>query len=125
MTIRSSIPARNLNEAWSNFQRCAEEAPAGIYEQAKAIAKRIDDTARELFTSLRDMGMKADACDRIREVEAVIYGYVKDSNPGASVFTTAEGFGASLDDPVLRARVLAQATNDRDEIARTGARAAG
>lgn len=113
MTIRSHIDARGLNSALANFERCADEAPKGTYEQAKQVAELIRALTKGLIHDLRAMGLEADTCDGIREVEAVIYGYIKQSNPAGTVFPTAEGFGLSLDGPA-RECVLAQAVRDRD-----------
>lgn len=113
MTIRSHIQAGSLNEAWGHFEAAAEAAPEGTYEQAKQVARLIGTFADDLVNGLRTLGLQANNCDGIRDVEAVIYGYIRDSNPEASVFSTAEGLGESLDGP-SRDRVLAQATRDRD-----------
>ena len=61
---------------------------------------------------VRGLGLKADTCDLIFEVEAAIYDYLRRSNPEAAVFPTAEGFGSSMDGPA-RERVLEQAARDR------------
>ncbi|MGS0567052.1 hypothetical protein [Xanthomonas oryzae] len=113
MTIRSYIDARALNTELESFERCADESPAGTYEQAKELAELIGRIADDLIRGLRAIGMQADNCDGIREVEAVIYGWIKNSNPDATVFPTAEGFGDSLGGPA-RERVLAQAVQNRD-----------
>ncbi|MBO9878478.1 hypothetical protein [Xanthomonas sp. D-99] len=118
MTIRSRIDARALNAALESFERCADEAPRGTYEHAKQLATLIGETAQSLISGLREIGLDANNCDGIREVEAVIYGYIKDSNPDATVFPTAEGFGAALEGPA-RDRVLVQAVQNRDFLQRS------
>lgn len=113
MTISTHIAVRQLNDALSLFERCADEAPEGTFEEAKEVAELIAEAVNDLMEGLRSRGLLADNCDGIRLVEAVIYGYMKDSNPDATVFATAEGFGAALGGPA-RERVLAQAVRDRD-----------
>ena len=111
MTIRNHVDLRGLNASWSDFERCAEEAPAGTYAQAKAIAEMIESHANALIKELHALGMKADTCDGVREVEALMYGYIRDSNPDAPIFPTAEGFGQAMEGPA-RERVLAQAASN-------------
>jgi len=117
MTIRSAINAQKLNNEWSNFKQCADEAPDGTYEACKDIAAVVDGAAKELFDKTKLLGLKANTCDGIREVEAVIYGFIKDSNPDSPVFPTSEGFGEGLQGPA-RERILAQAASNRDFLAR-------
>lgn len=93
--------------ALEHFRRCADAAPAGTYEHAKELAALLGETCDTFMRELRAIGLKANNCDRIHELEAELYAYVKDSNPDAPIFPTAEGFGASMDGPE-RDRVLAQ-----------------
>lgn len=102
-----------LHTDLENFKRCAQEAPAGCYDEAKRLNEVIGDTVESLMRELRGMGLKANNCDLAFGLEAAIYGYVKQSNPAATVFPVAEGFGAGLAGPA-RDRVLAQAQRDRD-----------
>lgn len=111
MSIRTSLNVRTLNTALSNLEQCAEYASEGAYQQAKEIAALIGSVANGLIKGLRELGLNADACDGIREVEAAIYGYIKESNPDSTVFPTAEGFGEAMDGPA-RERVLAQTGRD-------------
>lgn len=107
MTIRTSINAAELSDDLGHFQRCAEEAPDGAFAQAHQVADVIARAANSLITELRCLGLRADNCDLIREVEAVVYGYIKASNPGENIFPLAEGFGEALTGPE-RERILQQ-----------------
>ena len=98
------------------LKACADMAPAGTYEDAKALNEVIGDAVDNLMRELRALGLKADNCDRAFELEAAIYAYVKASNPGGTIFTTAEGFGDAMSGPA-RERVIAQAARDRDFLA--------
>ncbi|WP_143697856.1 hypothetical protein [Xanthomonas oryzae] len=41
MTVRSNIDASALNVALESFERCADEAPEGTYEQAGPARERV------------------------------------------------------------------------------------
>ena len=102
-----------LNNALDNFKRCGAEAPEGCYEDAKALNAVIGEACVGVMRELRALGLRSNPCDLAFDLEAAIYNYAKRSNPNATVFTTAEGFGASLGGPA-RERVLNQAVRDRD-----------
>lgn len=103
----------NQRTALEHFKRCAQEAPQGCYEEAKALNAVINDAMDNLAQQLRGLGLKANNCDLAFELEAAIYAFVKESNPEATVFPTAEGFGKGLDGPA-RERIMFQAQQDRD-----------
>lgn len=103
----------NQRTALEHFKRCAAEAPEGCYEEAKALNAVINDALTGLAQQLRGLGLKANNCDLAFELEAAIYAYVKGSNPEATVFPTAEGFGKGLDGPA-RERIVLQAQQNRD-----------
>jgi len=112
MTIMTN---HQLRIALENFKRCADEAPEGCYEQAKALNAVIGEACDNLMRELRALGLKASAADLAFDLEAAIYNYARGSNPNATVFPTAEGFGSSMDGPA-RERVLAQAASNRDAL---------
>lgn len=105
-----------LRNALYNFKSCADHAPEGCYEQAKELNEAIKSACTGFMQELRAMGFKADACDMAFDLETALYDYAKRSNPDATVFPTAEGFGSSMDGPE-RERVLAQAISNRDALA--------
>lgn len=84
--------------ALSNFKRCAENAPAGTHDEAKRLNEVIGDTCDQLILNIKALGLRADPCDLIFVVEASIYDYVKRSNPDATLFPVAEGFGSAMND---------------------------
>lgn len=91
-----------------NFKRCAEEAPEGAYEDCKRLERLIGGHMDLLMAELREAGYRADNCDRILELEAATYQYVKASNPDATVFPVSEGFGWAVDTEA-RERVIESA----------------
>lgn len=106
----------DTNAALLNFRACVDDAPAGTYEDAKALGKIIGASCESLIKDIRSLGLKADTCDLIFAVEAAIYNYAASSNPESSLFPTAEGFGAAMSTP-QRERIIAAAENDRDSLA--------
>lgn len=108
-----------LRTALGNFKSCAEEAPEGCYEHAKALNGVIKDACTGVMRELRALGLKAGTCDMAFDLEAAIYDYAKRSNPDAPLFPTAEGFGSSMDRPE-RDRVIAQAVSNRECLRSVG-----
>lgn len=113
MTIASHV--RELNDRLANLERCAEMAPEGTYEQAKVVSGIIADAANALIHSLRAENLKAPGDDRLRNIEAAIYGYILDSNPNAYELISAEGFGRHVDGPSGK-RIIADAIRNRDSL---------
>lgn len=111
--------SQELQAALTNFKRCTEEAPEGTYEEAKNLNNTIGDAIDQLMRDIRALGLKADNCDRAFALEAAIYEYVKQSNPDASLFVVAEGFGSAVDGPA-GPRVIAQTVRDRDFLRSAG-----
>jgi hypothetical protein len=105
------------NERLSNIERCAELAPAGTYERAKAAKAVIDEVADSIFTICKAHGFKLRGMDGYRDIEAQLYVLLADSNPDEYGLITGEGFGAAMDGPA-RERVLAQTVRDRDALTR-------
>jgi hypothetical protein len=101
--------------AFNHFRQCAEDAPEGCYEDAKALNKLIGDAADKLMKDVRALGLNADACDLIHAVEVAIYDYVRESNLDSTLFPAAEGFGRRMEGPE-RERVLEQAERSRDAL---------
>lgn len=115
MTIRSHIDIRQANERLTNLERCAEIAPARMYEQAKDIAGIVGGVSNFLLSAVREAGLIAPNSDALREVEAVIYNYIREGNPTAYELISAEGFGEHVAGPAGE-RVLAGAIRDRDSL---------
>ncbi len=115
MTIRQSINPERLNSFLTLAEACAENAPQGSYETERKAVKLIGWLADELIVQARELGLKAPNCDQIREVESVVYGYLRDANPEA--FAAAEGFGAAMDTPA-RERVIRQAKEEVQFLAK-------
>ncbi|USN14078.1 hypothetical protein KABACHOK_02420 [Brevundimonas phage vB_BpoS-Kabachok] len=111
MTIRTCINARDLNSQLENLEACAENAPEGAYEDAKALSAFFGETFQHLRGELLALGLMLDNSDGYREFEAVLYGLIKDSNPDCTTFAVSEGFGSAMDGPA-RERVIAQAADN-------------
>jgi len=117
MTIRNTINVRELSARLSNIELCAEYAPAGTFNNAKALAQAISDISEQILTTLNVAGFTPANDDRLREVEAVIYGYVMRSCQDSDHFglLTAEGFGENVTGP-SGPRLVAQAKRNRDAL---------
>jgi hypothetical protein len=115
------ISIRDSKLAFDRFEQCADEAPNGAYKKTKEVRELIGDTVDQFIRELRALDMQADNCDRARAVEALLYLYVKESNPEMTELQTAEGFGEAMQGP-SRERVFAQTLNDVAALARTQAR---
>lgn len=107
MTIRN----RELNERLSNLQACAENAPEGTYVRAKEAAQVIDDCAEEIFAIFKRAGFKLKGMDGFRDLEAHLYGLLREANPEEYQLDTGEGFGWAMGSD-SRERVLAQTRSD-------------
>lgn len=107
---------RGLNDKLSNLERCAEEAPEGMYSRAREAADAVNEASNALRKALTDRGFVALNDDRLRAVEAVIYGYMLQGNPDETELLVAEGFGEAMNGPEAE-RVKAQAECDCDAIA--------
>jgi hypothetical protein len=113
MTVRKSINASELNSQLSNLDYCARYAPARTYDEAKKISALVSDIADRIMAEIRCAGLIANGDDRMREVEAVIYGYIKSCNPDSYGLITGEGFGEHLSGPAGD-RVMARCIRDRN-----------
>lgn len=116
MTIHNTA----MNNRLTKLERCAEMAPEGSYVAAKEIAELVVDASNFVLRGLRALGHLADNSDRLRDLEAAIYGYIIDSNRNNDSFLiAAEGFGEHVDGPA-GARVLGAAVKDRDFLRSIG-----
>ena len=102
-----------ITTSLANFKACVEDAPEGTYVEAKNLNEVIGDTCDQLIRNLRVIGLKANNCDLIYNLEATIYDYVKRSNPDHAMFAVSEGFGSSMNS-LARKRVIEHAERSRD-----------
>lgn len=104
---------KNYKEALNDFERCAEVAPERTYQEAKDLAQEMGDIIDDVINRVRSLGLQADNCDLVRKLHVALYQYVKDSNPGHTMFPTAEGFGEHVDGPA-GPRIIEQTTSMRN-----------
>ena len=121
MTIRRSINAAELSEQLGNLEECATMAPAGTYQDAKDLSGFFSDLFTHIQGELKAMGLKTPNGDQYREVEAVLYGMIKDYNPDSTTFSVSEGFGRAMNmgDAVAN-RVIANAKRDIEFLRSVG-----
>src|SRR5262245_54532737 len=108
-----TILNRELNRRLSNLERCADLAPEGTFARAKDAAEAIDEASNAIMAALRERGFHALNDDRLRDLEAAIYGYLLEGNPEEYGLLTGEGFGEHVDGPAGE-RVMANTIRDRD-----------
>ncbi|MFC4236363.1 hypothetical protein ACFOY8_14255 [Thalassospira xianhensis] len=104
-----------MKDRFRNLRRCAEDAPEGTYETAKQVHELIGDTCDRVIREIMELGLKADKLDVAFALETALYQYVLDSNKEATLFASAEGFGAAMDGP-NRDRILATTKQNRDVL---------
>lgn len=114
-----TIHNRELHERLSNLQACAEHAPEGTYERAKEAAGVINDCAESIFEIFKAAGFKLNGDDRFRDIEAALYGLMRESNPTEYQLDTGEGFGRVMGTDA-KSRVIRQAESDRDALKALG-----
>ena len=113
MTISTHLS--KLNDRLTFLERCAQKAPEGTYQRAKEAAEAVSEASQGIMDALRARGFKALNDDRLRNLEAAIYGYLLEGNPNECGLVTGEGFGEHVDGPA-GARVLASTSCDRDAL---------
>jgi hypothetical protein len=113
------VKPMNLEQEFSNFCNGCHEAPEGTYEDAKAVRQIISDAMDDLQAGLKAAGLKVNQSAAAHTCEAVMYQYVKQSNPDAYFLITAEGFGEACYGPA-RERVIEGAASDRDFLRSMG-----
>lgn len=120
----NTVAAASQKNAFQHFADCADQAPQGTFEAAKSVREVIGNAVDALIRDMRALGLRADNCDGAFALEAAIYEWLKVANPDATLFPTAEGFGAAILGPA-RERVLAQAQQAAAPCAARDAAAAG
>lgn len=120
MTISAHL--RKLNNRLSLIERCAEIAPDGTYQRAKDAAAAVADASNGILAAFRDHGFNTLNDDRLRNLEAAIYGYLLEGNPDECGLMTGEGFGEHVDGPAGE-YIMANTIRDRNALARIRAEA--
>lgn len=106
-----------MKTALTRFKRCAEGARDGSFQDAKRLNDTIGETCDDLIVKIRSLGLKADNCDLIFEVEATIYNYVKRSNPANELFAKAEAYGSALEATYPMQPAMTDGNADRRPLA--------
>ena len=103
-----TIQNRALWDQRTNLKECADTAPAGAYEDVKRANQAVEDAIEAVMASIKYEGFEAAGDDRAANLEAAIYGYLKDSNPESNTFILGEAFGIGVTGPAAE-RILKQA----------------
>lgn len=110
MTMTRSTTAT----AFQHFNTCVDNAPTGVFEDAKQIREMMGNFADDLLRKADALDLKVCNCDGIYNLEVEIYGFLRAKNEDR--FLSAEGYGKTYDeaDANLRKRINAGLISDRD-----------
>jgi hypothetical protein len=115
MSIASHVA--QLNDRLTKVERAAEQTPAGTFMRTKDVAAAVGDASNAVMAAFKAHGFTALNNDRLREVEAMVFGYLLAGNPGVhDELAAVEGFADAMDGPAGE-RVRAQLIRDREVLA--------
>jgi len=113
MTIKN----RKLWEQRTHVKDCVTYAPTGTYEFAREIDNAVDAGIEAVRDTLKFNGLDSLGDDRCADLEAHIYGFLKESNPERwSEFVRAEAFGKHCEDPATRDRIVENARRSKESL---------
>jgi hypothetical protein len=89
-----TIQNRELWRQRENVKTTSDNAAPGTYESAALMDLAVDEAIQGVMNTFRRWGFAARGDDRCLDLEAAIYGFLKESNPDyANEFTLNEAFG--------------------------------
>lgn len=112
-----TITRSTTSTAFQRLLTCVEEAPEGMFQDAKDIRDMIGYIADETIRKAQALGLEVCNSDGAFNLEVEIYGYIRDKNEARLM--SAEAFGKSMDeaDDDLRKRIIAGLERDRAFLA--------
>lgn len=116
MTIRRSLNPADLSGRLSLVEDALSATTTATLITVRSARALIGEKCEELIKEVRALKLEAPACDPIREVESVMYGYIADANP--DVFAQAERYGMTSD---ATARSVDRAFQSAKTAPRSGA----
>ena len=111
MTIRGNV--RELNNHRGRIERVIEKEPQGTCARMIDALIAVEEASNAVRSTLTASGFQALDDDRLRFLEATIYGYLLASNPAECDQITAGGFETTTGDPSQQ-RAKSEATPGRD-----------
>ncbi len=96
MTIRRNADIAAMSSAYSDFEAGVDAAPEGTFSMSRNLKFEIGDAIDDLIRTVRRLGLNANNSDGAREVEALVYGWVRDANLDNPEFAMTENFGFCL-----------------------------
>lgn len=115
MTIAAHV--RALHDRLSHLERCSDLAPHGTYDRGKEAAAAIAGASNGIRAAFERHGFACLGDDRLRSIEAAIYGLLLESNPDESGLIVAEGFGQHVG-TIPGRDLIREAAEQRDALAR-------
>lgn len=85
MTIRRNVNIADINKDYSAFMVALDELPSGMFLFSRSVQKMVSDTLDdlELYATIAEVPL--DRCDRIREVEALMFDMIRQTNTGSDI----------------------------------------
>lgn len=80
MTIRRDVNLKQINSDYSDFQLALELLPRSLFQFARSVQQVITDTIDNLELTASIAEVPVDRCDRIREVEALTFDMIRQTN---------------------------------------------
>lgn len=108
----------DIDKRFANFRACCDDAPAGMYEWSREIREIIGRHVDEIRKEVMATGLMPCNSDGAHHVEATVYHWIRSAPFSPHEFAAAEGFGAAVNDPETRERVIAQAAGDKAALDR-------
>ncbi len=85
-----------FNASRGHVERRLEEKPHGTYARTMDALIAVEEASSAVRSALKINGFQVLNDDRLRILEATIYGYLLAGNPDERGLITAEGFGAAM-----------------------------
>jgi len=76
-----TILNRQIADIYSNFRTAMEDAPQGTFQKTRDLFALINTIMEDMMTTASVHGFRTDNTDRCYETEALIFDYLRYSNP--------------------------------------------
>ena len=96
MTIRRNADLYAVNRDYNDFQFALSELPRSTFLFARRVQDLITDTIDDLELNAAIKEVRIDRCDRIREVEALTFDMIRQTNPDSEIEQVVQ-IGRDLD----------------------------
>lgn len=98
MTIRRNVNLAVMSSDYAAFEAGVDAAPEGSFSMSRNLKFEIGDATDDLIRMVRRLGLNVNNSDGAREIEALLFGWVRDANPDNPEFAMTQSFGCCLDE---------------------------